>query len=300
MTIQNPPEMPPIHLATLAFIGGGNMASAIMGGLLKSGLPASSIMVVEPFEPARAKLARDFGIQAQAEATTALASASTVVWAVKPQTFQAAAMQNAACFNRDALHLSVAAGIKSDSIAKWLNTDRVVRAMPNTPALVGQGMTGLFARMQTGQHRPSSPDDDASTTDCKTAEAVLHCTGQLMWLADEKQLDAVTAISGSGPAYVFYFLEALTAAGVAMGLSEAQAKQLAMQTFHGATQLAKASPESLAVLRERVTSKGGTTHAAIAHLQAAHVARGIEGAAHAACKRAAELGDEFGGGSGRA
>jgi len=265
----------------LAFIGGGNMASAIIGGLIKDGTPASSIMVVEPFEDARQRLQTQFGVRVLAEANASLAEAGLVIWAVKPQTFKEAA-QHTGQFCANALHLSVAAGIRSDSIANWLGTQRVVRAMHNTPALVGLGQTGLFARTAV------TPQD-------KTwIEQVVATTGALLWVSDEHLLDAVTAISGSGPAYVFFFIEAMVEAGVKMGLSAEQATQLAIGTFEGASQLAKTATEPPSVLRERVTSKGGTTYAALTSMQNAKVGELFQTALQAAQHRAHELGDEFG------
>ncbi len=268
-------------LPPIAFIGGGNMASAIIGGLIQQGLPASQIEVVEPFEPARAALLQGFGVSAQPTATAALARAALVVWAVKPQTFKDAAQQ-AAAHTQGALHLSVAAGIRSGSIAQWLGSDRIVRAMPNTPALIAQGMTGLYAR-------------PAVTADERTlVEQVVATTGAWLWLEQESLLDAVTALSGSGPAYVFYFLEAMTDAGEDMGLTREQAHALAVGTFAGASELARRSDEPPAVLRQRVTSKGGTTHAAIESMEADDMAQRFMRALDAAEHRARELGDEFG------
>jgi pyrroline-5-carboxylate reductase len=265
----------------IAFIGGGNMASAIIGGLLKQGLAARDVSVVEPFDEARARLAQQFGIQAQANAGAELATAGVVVWAVKPQTFKDAAAQ-ASPHVQQALHLSVAAGIRSDSIAQWLGTERIVRSMPNTPALVGKGMTALFARA------------GVAAQDRARVEQVIATTGEFLWVDEEKHLDAVTALSGSGPAYVFYFLEAMTQAGAEMGLSEEQARRLAVATFAGASELARASSDPLQLLRERVTSKGGTTYAALVSLEQDGVKAEFVKALHAACKRAEELGDEFG------
>ena len=266
---------------TLAFIGGGNMAGAVIGGLLRQGLAASQIEVVEPFAEARAKLASQFGVTAQAQAGPALARAGVVVWAVKPQTFKEAALQ-VRSHTAAALHLSVAAGIRSDSIAAWLGTERIVRSMPNTPALVGKGITALFAR--TG----------ANADDRRVVEQVIATTGEWLWVEQEQQLDAVTALSGSGPAYVFYFLEAMVQAGVEMGLSAEQARRLAIGTFAGASALAAATDDSLEALRQRVTSKGGTTHAAITSMQQDQAQALFVKAMHAAGKRATELGDEFG------
>ena len=266
----------------IAFIGGGNMASAIIGGLLRQGMAAGQIEVVEPVQAARTALHEQHGVQAQAEAGAQLQRAGLVVWAVKPQTFREAARQ-VAPHTRQALHLSVAAGIRSSSIAHWLESKRVVRAMPNTPALIGQGMTALYAR--PGVH----------AAERQRVEQVLAATGELLWVGDEAQLDAVTALSGSGPAYVFYFLEAMVQAGVDMGLPRDQAHRLAVGTFAGASELARRSNEAPAVLRERVTSKGGTTYAALQSLEQDGVQQHFMRAMQAARQRAHELGDEFGG-----
>jgi len=275
------PRIPDSTRPRIAFIGGGNMASAILGGLIGQGMPAASLEVVEPHEATRTRLAETFGITAQAAAGAQLAGCDMVVWAVKPQTFREAA-EAVAGFTADALHLSVAAGITSDSIARWLGTGRVVRAMPNTPALVGKGMTGLFART------------DVDGADKARVDSVLQPTGQLLWLAEEAQLDAVTALSGSGPAYVFFFLEAMVEAGVEMGLPAAQARQLAIGTFAGAAHLAGSSDDPLATMRQRVTSKGGTTYAAISAMEEAGMQPSFRAALHAAERRARELGAEFG------
>jgi pyrroline-5-carboxylate reductase len=268
-------------LPPIAFIGGGNMASAIIGGLLRQGLPSAQLEVVEPFAPAREKLAEQFGIAAAADPGAALQRAALVVWAVKPQTFRDAAAQ-ARAHTQNALHLSVAAGIRSDSIATWLGTQRIVRCMPNTPALIGKGITGLYARA------------GVDAADQRLAEQVIATTGESLWVGDEAQLDAVTALSGSGPAYVFFFLEAMTQAGVEMGLAREQAYRLAVATFGGAAELARASDEPPEVLRQRVTSKGGTTYAAITSMEQDGLQALFVKALRAAERRARELGDEFG------
>jgi len=265
----------------IAFIGGGNMASAIIGGLIREGLPSAQIDVVEPYEEARQKLRAQFGIEAHDCAGSALARAALVVWAVKPQTFKDAA-GDARAHTGNALHLSVAAGIRSDSIAQWLGTQRIVRSMPNTPALIGKGMTALYAR-------PGISDADKARV-----EQVIATTGALLWVDEEAHLDAVTALSGSGPAYVFFFLEAMTRAGMEMGLTREQAYQLSVGTFVGASALAQASGDPPEVLRQRVTSKGGTTYAAITSMEQDQVQALFIKALHAARQRAAELGDEFG------
>ncbi|MEO8188566.1 MAG: pyrroline-5-carboxylate reductase [Burkholderiaceae bacterium] len=266
----------------IAFIGGGNMASAIIQGLLRQGNAApETISVVEPWQEARDRLRKQFGVLAQAAPGAFLAKAQTVVWAVKPQTFKEAALP-VGPHTQAALHLSVAAGIPSDSIVRWLGNERVVRSMPNTPALIGKGITALYAR----------PGIDAQQK--QGIERIIRSTGDLLWMDDEDQLDAVTALSGSGPAYVFFFLEAMTEAGQQMGLSQQQAYQLAVATFAGASELARSSDESPQVLRQRVTSKAGTTHAAITSMEASHVGVAFQKAMLAARDRAREMGQEFG------
>jgi len=271
----------PQPVPRIAFVGGGNMASAILGGLLRAGHPAARVTVVEPYAPQADKLRATFGVAAEAAGGSFLDKADLVVWAVKPQAFREAVVPCAPHVGR-ALHLSVMAGIRSDAIARATGSERIVRAMPNTPALIGAGIAGLYAR----------PAVDAA--DRATAEAVLAPTGESLWVAREEDLDAVTALSGSGPAYVFFFVEAMMRAATEMGLDEAQGRRLALATFHGATALARSSDEPVETLRARVTSKGGTTHAAITALEAAGVQDAIARAVRAAQARARELGDEFG------
>ena len=267
----------------ITFVGGGNMASAIIGGLLRQGHPATRLQVVEPWDEQRARLGEQFpGMVVLASADDGLQPSDLVVWAVKPQTFKDAAAATRAFVN-GALHLSVAAGITSESIAAWLGSERIVRAMPNTPALVGLGMTGLMARAAV------SADDRA------LVERVVRTTGELVWVKVESDLDAVTALSGSGPAYVFFFLEAMRDAGARMGLAPEVAQQLAIGTFVGAATLAQRSSDPLQTLRERVTSKGGTTYAAITSMETSGMKAKFEEALVAAQKRAEELGREFGG-----
>ena len=265
----------------IAFIGGGNMASALIGGLIRSGRPASSVRVVEPFETQRAKLAHDFGVLPMPAADASLEGVPTVVWAVKPQLFAEAAAPCAA-YVASALQVSVMAGIRSDTIVRATGSAQVVRAMPNTPALIGRGIAGLFAR------------DAVTAAGRAEAQALFAPTGATLWVAREEDLDAVTALSGSGPAYVFYVLEAMVQAAAEMGLSPEQGRALALATFDGATALAQASDLSPAALRAQVTSKGGTTHAAISSLEADGVKAAFVKALAAARQRARELGDEFG------
>ncbi|AOW12088.1 pyrroline-5-carboxylate reductase [Hydrogenophaga crassostreae] len=267
----------------ISFIGGGNMASAIIGGLIAQGHPVSALQVVEPWDEQRARLAQQFpGMPVAPAASEALKASDLVVWAVKPQAFKEVTAVTCP-FIGETLHLSVAAGITSDSMAHWLGSERIVRAMPNTPALLGLGMTGLFARAA------------ATQADRQLVDTVVKATGDFVWVDDEKQLDAVTALSGSGPAYVYYFLEAMRDAGTEMGLPPELAQRLAMGTFAGATALAQQSGEPLQTMRERVTSKGGTTHAALTSMEASDIKALFQKAMLAAQNRAEELGKEFGG-----
>ena len=271
----------PSHSSSLiAFIGGGNMATAIIGGLLRQGRSPASLLVIDPSDGQRERLAAQ-GLQTLAAPGPTLEAAALVVWAVKPQQFQEAAGASAAWTKR-ALHYSVMAGLRTDDMARLLGTPRIVRAMPNTPALVGQGMTGLYARPEVS---PAERDQIG---------ALVAPTGQALWVDREADLDAVTALSGSGPAYVFYVIEAMVQAAADLGLSSDQGRQLALATFAGATALAAQSAESPAELRQKVTSKGGTTHAAISTLEAAGVRDTFARAIRAAHTRAGELGDEFG------
>ncbi|HUX31219.1 MAG TPA: pyrroline-5-carboxylate reductase [Thiobacillus sp.] len=265
----------------VSFIGGGNMAAAIIGGLIASGTPPTDIEVVEINADARGQLAARFGVVTHTDLSQARLH-GLIVLAVKPQSLPEVA---AALAPRLAGHLvvSIAAGVRVADLARWLGGHtRIVRAMPNTPALVQAGIAGLFAPLDVGQDARSQ------------AETVLRAVGGVVWVEDEPQLDAVTAVSGSGPAYVFYFLESLEAAAVAQGLSSAIARQLALQTFFGAAKLALESGEEPAMLRQRVTSKGGTTERGIAALESAAVRLAIGQAVEAASRRSAELGDELG------
>ena len=264
----------------MAFIGGGNMAQAMLCGWLRQGVPAAQIHVVETLTPTRQQLQQTLGVHCHASADTLPGDTRLLVWAIKPQVFEEVASPLAGRFGHS-LHLSVAAGVRSDSMARWLQSERIVRAMPNTPALVGLGQTGLFARAAV-----HAPERDH-------IEQLMQAIGQTLWVAQETLLDAVTAVSGSGPAYVFYFIEAMVSAGVRMGLSAEQAHQLAVGTFVGAAELARSSKDSPAVLRDKVTSKGGTTYAAISRMQSDGLADLIAAALQAAHQRSIELGDSL-------
>ena len=264
-------------MRNIVFIGGGNMAQALVGGLVKAGRPGASIVVVEPNEVTRRKLVGRYGATARSAAGPAIEVAEIVVWAVKPQAFEAAARP---CDGKvaGALQISVMAGVRSDLIVAATGSERVVRAMPNTPALIGQGIAGLYAR-------PAVTEDDRAD-----ATALLGPTGELLWLGEESQLDAVTALSGSGPAYVFLVLEALLDAGKQMGLPPPVARRLAEQTLAGSAALAAASPEPPAELRRHVTSPGGTTEAAIAVLETRAVREAFVAAVLAARAKSEALG----------
>ena len=268
-------------MQTIAFIGGGNMASAIVGGLIAAGRAPGTLIVVEPGDAQRQLLAERFGVVPLAVADSSLATAGLVIWAVKPQFFLAAAAP-CAPHVAGALQLSVMAGIRSDAIAVATQSDRIVRAMPNTPALIGKGVAGVFAR-------PAVSRDDR-----QRVEAVLAPTGEIVWIDREDALDAVTALSGSGPAYVFHLIEAMLVAAREMGLPEAEARRLAVQTVAGAAALAASSSETPEVLRKNVTSPGGTTEAAMALLESRGVKDAFVAAILAARDRARELGDAFG------
>jgi pyrroline-5-carboxylate reductase len=267
--------------STIGFVGGGHMAGALIGGLLQAGHDPESLVVVEPAAAQRERLAAQFGIAARSAADAALARAATVVWAVKPQLFREAAAP-CAPYVRGALQVSVMAGIRSAAIEHATGSARIVRAMPNTPALLGRGIAGLHAR------------DAVAAGERAAVEALLAPTGAVLWVQREDDLDAVTAISGSGPAYMFFLVEAMMQAAVEMGLTEAQGRTLALATMDGAAALAQRSPLHPAELRAQVTSRGGTTHAAITSMEADGVKAAVVRALHAARRRAAELGDEFG------
>lgn len=265
----------------VAFVGGGNMGAAIVGGLVARGMAAADIVVVEPHASAREALAARFGVRTLAEAA-GWPAADVAVLAVKPQQMHAALAALGAP-PPAMLVVSIAAGVRLEALCRWLGGHRaVVRAMPNTPALVRAGITGLYAPPEVAEsHRHS-------------ADALLRAVGETVWLPREQDLDAVTAVSGSGPAYVFYFIEALEAAGRDMGLAAEAARQLAVQTFVGAATLAAARGEDPAVLRAQVTSKGGTTERAVAALDQAAVKAAFIAAVKAARDRSAELGSALG------
>ncbi len=266
----------------ITFIGGGNMASAIIGGLLQKGWHTDALRAVDPDAGARARLESTFGIRSFAEAAPGLDGSDCILLAVKPQQMRAVALAVRPALQSQ-LVMSIAAGIRAADLSRWLGDyPRIVRVMPNTPALVLSGISGLYAMPAV------------AAADRAQAETIMGAVGSTLWLAREEQIDAVTAVSGSGPAYVFYFIEALQQAAAELGLDAAQARQLALDTFAGAIKLAASSSEDASELRARVTSKGGTTERALATMEDAQLRQIIARAVRAAAQRSRELGDEFG------
>ena len=270
----------------LSFIGGGNMAQAMVGGLLaKKSFRADQIFVADPDAKARAKVSRLLkrGGQVSASVRDLRGLGSLVILAVKPQAMEAACREGLADRLRGEAVLSIAAGIRLDSISRWLKGHaRLIRCMPNTPALIGAGITGAFARPAVSRAQRN------------LAQRVLQSVGKVVWLDDEALLDAVTAVSGSGPAYFFWLIEQLEAAGVALGLAPGVARELAIQTALGAAKLAARGKDSPASLRERVTSKGGTTEAALEVFAREALGERFRKAVAAARTRGTELGDILG------
>lgn len=265
----------------LCFIGGGNMASAMLAGLKNNQFEMQDVTVVELDAEKRQVLIAQFGVQAS-ERLAVVENVDLIVLAVKPQQLKALALDLLPWIKQQ-LVVSIAAGIRSTDLSRWLGGyAHIVRAMPNTPGQIQAGVTGLYA--------PSNVTAEQRIQAGKVLEAI----GKVVWCDDEAKLDAVTAISGSGPAYVFYFIEALQEAGVALGLSEADARLLSLETFRGAGLLAASSNEAPSVLRARVTSKGGTTEQGVLALETAGVKQAIINAARAAALRSCELGDLLG------
>jgi pyrroline-5-carboxylate reductase len=281
----------------LLIVGGGNMATALIGGLIESKASINNLHVIEPFAAAQEKLQSRFNADSRnngieftidsrdcPEAFLKDTSNNWVILAVKPQQMREACEQASERVRKvlsQANLLSIAAGISIESLSRWCDNTRVVRAMPNTPALVGMGVTGLYAHDSVGQAARSQ------------AETLMNAVGQSLWISNEALMDSVTALSGSGPAYVFRFIEALTQAGQELGLGESQSQQLAIETIKGAVALLESSGEGPARLREKVTSKGGTTAAALASLDQDQFMAVMVRALKAARDRGAEMSQEF-------
>jgi pyrroline-5-carboxylate reductase len=284
-TSQSPdtPSLIPGFSGAIAFIGGGNMARSLIGGMVGRGVPAATIRVAEPVPALREALARDFGVVVHAQAVEAAAGAGTWVFALKPQVMRDVC-RSLAPLARSArpLAVSIAAGITTTQMARWLGGGdeddvAVVRAMPNTPALLGAGVTGLHANARV---------DEAGRA---TADRLLSAAGRTVWIDDEARMDAVTAVSGSGPAYVFLLAEAMEAAGIAEGLPAEAARTLALQTVLGAARILTESGEAPTELRRRVTSPGGTTQAAVETFEAGGLGELVARAIHNAVVRGREL-----------
>ena len=266
----------------ISFLGGGNMAIALVGGLIQRGFAPQDLTVIEILPEARQRLAAQFPIRVFADASAEALACDVLLLAVKPQQMRDA-LTALPTGGKKPLVISIAAGLRVDDLARWMKGDRrIVRAMPNTPALIGNGMTGLYA------------DPSVTAEDRLRAEQILGAVGETVWVEREDLIDSVTAISGSGPAYVFLFLEAMQEAGRALGLPPEASHQLAIQTVLGAGQLARQSSDPVDVLRQRVTSKGGTTAAALDKMADLGVKAGLVAGIQAAADRSRELGDELG------
>ena len=270
----------------IAFVGGGNMAGALIEGLLKRGMPPERLHVIEVNGDTRARW-RERGLSVSSEPDQSLSHHQMWVLAVKPQQLAEVVQQCKPFLLPHTVVLSIAAGISMTCLSNWLGSSTkpwplVVRAMPNTPALVEKGMTGLAAGVAvSAEHRAH-------------VQNILSAVGEVVWVDSDDMIDAVTAVSGSGPAYVFRFIEAMMQGALALGLDEVQAKQLTLATLAGATELASQSAEPVSVLRERVTSKGGTTEAALKVMQTEGLAQIVQRAMQAAYERAGQLSREFG------
>lgn len=269
----------------IGFIGGGNMAASLIGGLISDGFAAANITVAEPTEAQRKELADQFGVQTTADNNELAAHVDVVVLAVKPQVLREVCNGIAETLKGCApLHLSIAAGIRVNDIDRWLGGNcAIVRSMPNTPSLVKSGATALFANPRVNDNQR------------ELAEGIMRAVGLTLWVDDETQLDAVTALSGSGPAYFFLLIEMLQQSGVKLGLPEESARLLALQTAFGAAKMALESPDDPAELRRRVTSPGGTTERAIGILEQGDIRELYEKALRGARDRAVELADQLGG-----
>jgi pyrroline-5-carboxylate reductase len=272
------------NIRRLAFIGGGNMAAALISGLTKRGLPAERLVVADPSQDQLERLVRDYAVKTAPDNVSAVQGAEVVVLAVKPQQMRAMALELAPHLAATKpLLISVAAGIPHASLTRWFGPQiPLIRTMPNRPALNGFGATGLYAPVSVGAAYRA------------LAESIMAAVSATVWVQHESQMDTVTALSGSGPAYFFLFMEALEAAAHERGLPTDIAHRLTLETAFGAAQMARQSTDSLATLRDQVTSKGGTTAAALEVLDAAGLRAIVAHAVAAADRRSAELAAEFG------
>jgi pyrroline-5-carboxylate reductase len=267
----------------IAFIGAGNMAASLIGGLRAQGVDAASIRASDPGAETRARISAEHGIETFEDNAQAIDGADLVLLAVKPQVMKSVCQALRASLEPGQLVISIAAGISCASLQRWLGEQQpLVRCMPNTPSLLRQGVSGLYATAAT------------TTQQREQAERLLSAVGSAFWLDTERQLDAVTAVSGSGPAYFFLLIEAMTEAGVKLGLSPEIAAQLSLGTALGAARMAVASDVDAAELRRRVTSPNGTTEAAIKAFQAGGFDALVQTALEAAARRSAELAEQLG------
>jgi pyrroline-5-carboxylate reductase len=265
----------------IGFIGGGNMSTALITGLKNQSFDPQRIQVIDPDEAKRSFLSSTLGVNVSTNLKDIVQN-DVIVFAVKPQQLKSVALELAPVLKQQ-LIISIAAGVRLSDLSRWLNHyPKIIRAMPNTPAQIQLGVTGLYAMPLV------------SKIENETATQILSAVGSTLWVEKETELDAVTAISGSGPAYVFYLIEALQEAAKSLGLTEEQAKLLSIATFKGASQLAEVSSASIQTLREQVTSKGGTTEQGLLSLETSKVKEAIILAAQQAEKRAKILGDELG------
>jgi len=265
----------------ICFIGGGNMASALIGGLLKRGFSSAHIHVVEINPENCTRLHDEYGVRSSPDLSAGVAHCNLIVLAVKPQQLHELAIQIAPMLSGQLL-ISIAAGIRTHDLARWLGSENIVRAMPNTPALIRRGITGLY------------PMPAVSAAHHHDAQTIMTAVGSTLWLESETMMDAVTAVSGSGPAYVFYFIEAMQQAALELGFNQQDARRLVLDTFRGASKLAEESTDDASLLRARVTSKNGTTERAILSMENNQVKQHIIKAIYAAAARSAEMGAELG------
>lgn len=264
----------------IAFIGGGRMATALIGGIIANGFEKSNIHVFDPNAEQCKQLSEKFGVHVTSIGSEVPADCDCVMWAVKPQSLRLAAESFCENFT-SALHISIAAGVRIKTLQAIFQSRRVVRVMPNTPALIGAGVTALF------------PGEEVTEEDKTSAELILKATGYTFWVADDERMDAVTALSGSGPGYVFHFIEGLINAAETLGFNADDARKLALLTMQGSVAQALESTDSISSLRQAVTSPGGTTEAGLCVMSQWRVQDAMVAALQSAYSRAAELGDGY-------
>lgn len=271
-----------LNTQKITFIGGGNMATSIIGGLIKKGTNATNITVSDLNKPMLDTLQESMGVTTNTCNKEACENADVIVLAVKPQVLKAVCLELSAVINTTQLVISIAAGIDCSALNRWLNTSSIIRTMPNTPSLVGEGACGLFANASISDKQKN------------IAEGIMNAVGMTCWVENEELIEAVTAVSGSGPAYFFLFIEAMTKSGASLGLDTKTAQTLAIQTAFGAAKLAKESDVDIDELRRRVSSPNGTTEKAVASFIDNKLFETVDSAMQACANRAAELSIELG------